>query len=165
MLAEIAEGLKLVHALVGVLFVAGLIGRWITLGYAARITELGSFRLVLALSARFERIVIGTSLFVLMLGLLTAVAQGRPFLGPIQGAPVDWLFASLVLYLSVSFLVPMVFLPRRRDFDEALQEAVRQGEMTERLRATFRDPVVFAGRAYELGAMVIVLILMIAKPF
>ena len=162
---EIAELLKLVHALVGVLFMAGLIGRWVTLGYASRMTELGSFRLALAVSARFERIVIGTSLFVLMLGLLAAVAQGRPFLGPIQGAPVDWLFVSLLIYLSVSFLVPMVFLPRRRDFDEALQEADRLGEMTDRLRAAFRDPIVFAGRAYELGAMVVVLVLMIAKPF
>lgn len=164
-MVEAADWLKLVHALVGVLFMAGLIGRWITLGYAARITELGSFRLVLALSARFERIVIGTSLFVLMLGLLTAVAQGRPFLGPIQGAAADWLFVSLLIYLSVSFLVPMVFLPRRREFDAALQEAVQAGEMTDRLRLSFRDPALFAGRAYELGAMVVVLVLMIAKPF
>jgi len=161
----VADLLKLIHALVGVLFMAGLIGRWITLSYASRITDLRFFRLVLAVSARFERIVIGTSLFVLMLGLLTAVAQGRPFLGPIQGAPIDWLFVSLLIYLSVSFLAPMVFLPRRREFDDALQEAERLDEMTDRLRLAFRDPVVFYARAYELGAMVVVLVLMIAKPF
>lgn len=162
---EIADLLKLVHALVGVLFMAGLIGRWVALGYASRMTELKSFRLALAVSARFERIVIGTSLFVLMLGLLTAVGQGRPFLGPIQGAPVDWLFVSLVIYLSVSFLVPLVYLPRRRIFVAALQEADRQAEVTDSLRLALNDPVVFAGRAYELGAMVVVLVLMIAKPF
>jgi len=162
---EAANLLKLAHALLGVLFLAGLIGRWITLGYASRMTDLGSLRQVLALSARFERIVIGTSLFVLMLGLLTAVAQGRPFLGPIQGAPVDWLFVSLVIYLSVSFLVPMVFLPRRRVFVAALQEADKQAEVTDSLRLALRDPIVLAARAYELGAMVVVLVLMIAKPF
>ena len=162
---EPANLLKLVHSLIGVLFIAGLIGRWVTLGYASRMTDLPSLTQVLAVSARFERIVIGTSLFVLLFGLITAVAQDRPFLGPIQGAPIDWLFVSLVLYLSVTFLVPFVFLPRRRHFDAALEEAGRQGEVTDRLRVAFRDPVLFAARAYELGAMVVVLVLMIAKPF
>lgn len=157
--------LKLIHALIGTLFLAGLIGRWITLGYAARMTDLPSLRQVLAVSARFERIVIGTSLFVLLFGLITAVAQGRPFLGPLQGGQVDWLFVSLVIYLSVSFLVPLVYLPRGRTFATALEDADRQGEVTDRVRLAFRDPVLFAARAYELGAMVVVLVLMIAKPF
>lgn len=162
---EPANLLKVVHSLIGVLLMAGLIGRWITLGYAARMTDLASLRQVLAVSARFERIVISTSLFVLLFGLITAVAQGRPFLGPIQGAPIDWLFVSLVIYVSVLPLVPLVFLPRGRVFEAALEDAGSQGVVTDRLRAAFRDPVVFAAHAYELGAIVVVLVLMIAKPF
>ena len=162
---ELANLLKVIHSLIGVLLMAGLIGRWVTLGYAARMTDLPSLRQVLAVSARFERIVISTSLFVLLFGLMTAVAQDRPFLGPLQGAPIDWLFASLVIYLSVTFLVPLVFLPRGRVFEAALADADRQGEVTDRLRVAFRDPVVFAAHVYELGAMVVILVLMIAKPF
>lgn len=37
--------------------------------------------------------------------------------------------------------------------------------MTDRLRMAFRDPVVFAAHVCELGAMIVVLVLMIAKPF
>jgi hypothetical protein len=42
---------------------------------------------------------------------------------------------------------------------------VQSGEITDRLRAAFRDPVVFVAHAYELAAMVVVLVLMIARPF
>lgn len=162
---EPANLLKVIHSLIGVLLMAGLIGRWITLGYAARMTDLPSLRQVLAVSARFERIVVSTSLFVLLFGLITAVAQSRPFLGPLQGAPIDWLFVSLVIYLSVTFLVPLVFLPKGRLFEAALEEADRAGEVTDGLRVAFRDPVVFVAHVYELGAMVVILVLMIAKPF
>jgi uncharacterized membrane protein len=144
---------------------AGLVGRWVTLAHAAHVTDIGALRQVLQVSARFERIVIIGSLAVLVLGVATAIAQGRPFLGPLQGAPVDWLFASLIVYLSAIPLVPLVFLPRGRVFDAALEEATAEGAVTPRMRTAFRDPVVFAAHVYELGAMVVVLVLMIAKPF
>jgi hypothetical protein len=69
------------------------------------------------------------------------------------------------VFLSPVPLVPLVFLPRGRVFEEALTEASEEGAVTDRLRAAFRDPVVFAAHAYELGAMVVVFVLMIAKPF
>ena len=162
---EIAGAIKLLHALVGVLFVGGLIGRWVTLSQASRATQISDLRAMLRVSARFERIVVATSLFVLLLGLLTAIAQGRPFLGPLQGGTVDWLFVSLVVYLSALPLVPLVFLPRGQVFDAVLKEAGVDGVVGPRLSAALRDPVVYAAHVYELGAMVVVLVLMIAKPF
>jgi hypothetical protein len=162
---ELAGLIKLLHALVGAVFIAGLVGRWVKLSQAARATQIGDVRAMLRVSARFERIVIATSLLVLLLGILTAIAQGRPFLGPIQGGTIDWLFVSLLVYLSALPLVPFVFLPRGRIFDAALEEATAQGLVTQRLRAAFDDRVVLGAHAYELGAMVVVLILMIAKPF
>jgi ribose/xylose/arabinose/galactoside ABC-type transport system permease subunit len=162
---EPATILKVVHALLGVWFVGALIGRWVTLGAAARATEIGALRGMLTVSSRFESLVRTVPIAVFALGIATAIAQGRPFLGPIQGAPVDWLFASLIVFLSPLPLVPLVFLPRGRVFEAALDEATAQGVVTDRLRTAFRDPVVFAAHAYELGAMVVVLTLMIAKPF
>jgi hypothetical protein len=120
---------------------------------------------MLTVSGRFERQVMIVPFFVLILGIATAVAQGRPFLGPLQGAPVDWLFASLIVFLSPLPLIPLVFLPRGKAFEAALLDAEAQGAVTDRLRSAFRDPVVFAAHVYELGATVVVLILMIAKPF
>jgi len=157
--------LKLVHALVGVWFMAGLIGRWVTLGQAARATDIHALRAMLVVSGQFEWQVRVSSLLVLILGIATAVAQGRPFLGPLQNAGVDWLFVSLALYLSVLPLIPLVFLPRGRRFEAALVDASAVGIVTDRLRAAFREPVVFAAHVYELGVMVVILGLMIAKPF
>jgi hypothetical protein len=157
--------LALTHALVGVVFVAGLIGRWVTLAAAERALDLHAIRTLTAVSAPFERMVIGGSLLVFVLGILTAIVQGRPFLGPLQGAPVDWLFVSLVLFVSVLPLVPLVFLPRGRVFDAALEEASRMGRVTPALQAAFRDPVVRAAHVYELVAVTIVLGLMLTKPF
>jgi hypothetical protein len=157
--------LALVHALVAIVFVAGLIGRWVTLGAAERAMDLGSIRTLTAVSAPFERMVIIGSLLVFVLGILTAIAQGRPFLGPIQGAPVDWLFVSLVLFLTIIPLVPLVFIPKGRVFDAALEEASLAGRVTPALHAAFRDPVTRAAHVYELAAVTVVLGLMLAKPF
>jgi hypothetical protein len=50
-------------------------------------------------------------------------------------------------------------------FEAALQDATSRGVITDELRTAFRDPVVFAAHLYELGAMLAVTVLMVAKPF
>jgi hypothetical protein len=157
--------LKVTHALVGALFMAGLVGRWITLGAAGRADDLHEIKTLLALSSRFERLVIASSVVVLVLGIATAIVQGRPFLGPLQGAGIDWLFASLVIYLSALPLVPLVFLPRGRVFEAAFAESTAAGAVTPSLRAAFADRAVLAGHVYELAVTTVVFVLMVAKPF
>jgi hypothetical protein len=161
----LSGGIALVHALVGVAFVAGLVGRWIVLAGAERARTLPEIRLILALAAPFERLVQIGSLLVFLLGLITALIEHRLLLGPLQGGPVDWLFVSLVLYLSILPLIPLVFLPRGRVLELALRDAEVHKEVTPALRRTFRDPVVFAAHVYELGAVTVVLGLMFTKPF
>ena len=101
---------------------------------------------------------------VLVLGIATAVVQGRAFLGPLQGVSVDWLFVY-VAYVSIIPWIPLVFLPRGRLFGAALADADARGVVTPELTAAFRDRVVFSGHVYELAAIIGVFILMIAKPF
>ena len=157
--------LVLVHALVAIVFVAGLVGRWVTLRAASRATELASIRTLTAVSAPFERMVTIGSVLVLAFGIAAAIGQGRPFLGPIQGAPVDWLFVSLVLYLSIVPLVPFVFIPKGKVFDAALEEATARGTTTPELTAALADPAARFARIYEAVAVTIVLVLMLTKPF
>jgi len=154
----------LAHALVGIVFVAGLIGRWLTLG-AARADDLPSVKPVLRAADPLERIVMVGSILVLGLGIAAAIAVGRPFLGPLQGGSVDWLFTSLVLFLSLVPLLPLVFVPRGRAFAAALADAETRAEFTPELRAAFRDPVVRAAHLYELTVVSAILILMLTKPF
>ena len=155
----------LIHALVGVVFVAGLVGRWIVLGAAARATELPAMKTLAAAAGPFERIVIIGSMLVMLLGLLAAFAAGRSVLGPLTGGSVDWLFVSLLLFVSIIPLVPLVFLPRGRVFEAAMAEAEAAGQVTPALRAAWADPIVRAAHIYELGAVTAVLVLMLSKPF
>lgn len=155
----------LVHALIGILFVVGLVGRWIILGMAERATELRAMRTLTTAAAPFERIVIVGSFLVLVFGLAAAWLQGRSVLGPITGGSVDWLFVALLLYLSNLPLVPLVFLPKGKVFDAAMQEAEATDSVTAGLTAAWSDPVVRGAHVYELGSTTIVLILMLAKPF
>ena len=161
----VTEVVILVHALIGVLFLAGLIGRWILLGAAERATELPAMKTLSAAAAPFERIVIIGSMLVLLFGIAAAFLAGHSVLGPLSGGTVDWLFVSLLLFLSLVPLVPLVFLPRGRVFEAALAAAEAQGSVTAELRAAWRDPVVRAAHVYELGAVTLILILMLAKPF
>ena len=157
--------LKVAHAVLGMWIVAGLVGRWVTLGQAARSTDIADVQTLLGLSARFESMVVKIPPIVLLLGVATAVAQGRPFLGPLQGAPVDWLFVSIVIYLSIIPVIPLVFLPRGKVFAATLADATAAGHVTQALTDGFRDRVVLVAHIYELGAMVVVFVLMITKPF
>jgi hypothetical protein len=75
------------------------------------------------------------------------------------------LFVSIVIYLSIIPLIPLVFIPRGKVFAKALADATEAGAVTEDLTAGFRDPVVFAAHVYELGVIVVVFVLMITKPF
>ena len=162
---ELAPLVVLVHALTGIVFVAGLVGRWIVLGAAERASTLGAMRTLTSAAMPFERIVIVSSSLVLLFGVIAALAQGRNLLGPFGGGTLDWLFVSLVLYLSNLPLVPLVFLPRGKVFDAALAQAESEGHVTPGLTAAWTDPVVRTAHLYELGTTTIVLILMLTKPF
>jgi hypothetical protein len=161
----IGSAIVAVHALTGAIFLGALVGRWIVLGLAERAESLASMQVLTRAARPFERIVIIGSALVLVLGILAAIVQDRPFLGPLQGERADWLFASLLIYLSVLPLVRLVFLPRGRVFDAAMQDAVALAEVTGELARAWRDPLVRAAHLYELGAVTVVFVLMVTKPF
>jgi len=163
---ELLTGLLVgAHAVTGAVFLGALLGRWIVLGLAERADSVDGMRILTRAARPFERLVILTSVAVLLLGVAAAIGQGRPFLGPLQGARIDWLFVSLLLFLSVLPLVRLVFLPRGRVLDAAMQDAVTRGELTGELAEAWRDPVVRAAHLYELGVVTLVFVLMVLKPF
>jgi hypothetical protein len=162
----IALGLKFWHVLVAFWMTAGLAGRGITQLRLERTTDMKSFQLLLELVGRFDRLmVIPASAAVFVLGLLTAWAQGLPILGFLQGARTNWLLISLVLWIGVFALVPTVFIPRGKVFGAILEEAVSEDRVTERLAAALRDPVVRLAHIYEIAAVLVIIFLMVTKPF
>jgi hypothetical protein len=162
---DIGTGLKVLHAVTGALLLGGLLARWISLGATSRARDVRDVRTLLGVTARFERLVIAMFFLVLILGVSTAIVQGRPFLGPLQGHHVDWLFVSFVLYLLTIPLVPLVFVPRGKVFEAALERAGESGPVPDDLRAAFLDRAVLAAHVFELGGAFVVFALMVGKPF
>jgi hypothetical protein len=156
-----ADLAKLLHVAIAIVFVSGLIGRWIMLRRAAAADDPESAFLLAHAAEPFERIVIQGGPLILAAGLLTAWAQGYPWLGLTTG----WMIASVILLLSPLPFVPLVFLPRGRIFEAELARAREQGVMTDGLRAAFHDPLVALARRWELTAIGLVVALMVLKPF
>ena len=154
-----SQWVVLMHVASAFWLVSGLVGRDVTLRQARKATDI---KLITELAGRFDRFaVVPGSIVVFFMGLITAWVQGRPF----TGSGNWWLLSSLLLYLTLLPLVPFVFLPRGKVFDQALKDAIEEGAVTSELTAAFDEPTVRATRTYERLVIAVVLALMITKPF
>jgi hypothetical protein len=156
-----ANVLKLLHVAIAILFISGLIGRWILVRRAAATTDPESAYLLAHAAAPFEQIVIRGGPWLIGAGLLTAWAQGYPWLGLTTG----WMLASVLLLLTTIPPVPMVFLPKGKVFEAELATARKQGVMTPGLQAAFADRAVGYARRWEFIVIGLVVALMVLKPF
>jgi uncharacterized membrane protein len=162
----IALVIKLVHVFGGIALISGLIGRGMTMWKAQRTADIRTVVELTGLAGWFERwLVIPSSWIILLFGLITALLNGWPLLGFLQGAQANWLFVSLVLFLSLIPVIIFIFLPRGKIFGQALEDALRQGSVTPQLQAAFADPLVAIAHVYELAVVFLIITLMIAKPF
>ncbi|HET9671252.1 MAG TPA: DUF2269 family protein [Actinomycetota bacterium] len=154
--------LLLLHVVAAFWFVSGLVGRDVTLAAARRRTDIRSIETLTGAAGIFDRFAVVPGLPVAVaLGLLTMWAQGR---SPFEDGNW-WLTAALVLFASIVALVPTVWIPRGRVFEEALEDAVREGRVTPRLTEAFNDRTVLVSRIYERLATAAIVVLMVTKPF
>lgn len=153
--------LKLLHVGVAFALVAGLVGRWVVLTRASRSTDVEDAAQLAEAASPFERLVKVAGTGVLPLGMLTAWAQGYPWLGLTTG----WMLASLALLLPLNLLIPLVFIPRGRVFEQEMANARRQGVVIAGQRAAWNDRAVAFARRLEIGAVALVIALMVLKPF
>jgi Predicted integral membrane protein (DUF2269) len=153
--------LKLGHILAAFAFVSGLLGRWVVLTRAARSTHIEEQHLLAIGATPFERAVQVGSALVVLLGFATAWAQHYPWLG----LTTPWLLVSMLLVVPMLLFVPAIFIPQGRAFERAMADARARGIITPALRAAWRNPFVAFARRYELIATVLIVALMVLKPF
>jgi hypothetical protein len=156
-----AGWMKLVHIGIAFALVAGLVGRWVLLTRAAGSENVETAHGLSKAASPFELMVQVAGSAILPAGLLTAWIQGYDWLGLTTG----WMLLSTILVLTVTALVPLVFIPRGRVFEAAMATARERGTVTPELRAAWRDPAVAFARRYELAAVALVIGLMVLKPF
>jgi uncharacterized membrane protein len=159
--------MKLLHVLAAFWMISGVVGRDFAFWRAGRATSVQAVQALLQISDFFERYaVIPVSFAVLVFGLIVTWMQKWPLFGFLQGAYSNWLLVSSFLFLGISAAIgPLGLVARRRERSHALEEALAQGAITLRLLAALEDRVVHRFRTLELILLVVIIILMVTKPF
>lgn len=161
-----ARFLEFLHVAAAFWLVTGLLGRTVVMAAAERSTDLNRIRALLPVARVFENgMVQPASGAVLIAGLLAAWLGGWPILGFLQGGSANWVLVSLLVFISIFPVIRFIFVPGGKRFEQALAGAESAGQVTPELTAAFHDPAVRAGHIYELAALVVIIFLMVAKPF
>jgi hypothetical protein len=155
-----------VHVLTVFWLVVGIVARDVCWWHAARAADLPALRSIASIASFFDRRAVQPGSFVVLLtGLAAAGMRGHNIFAFVRGEGPAWPFTALLIYLSIIPLIAFVFLPRGRMYRAALADAESRGEVTPRLRASIEDPAVVAARGYEFVMIVVLVYLMVAKPF
>jgi uncharacterized membrane protein len=159
--------MKLLHVLAAFWFIGGLLGRDIAFWRARQGRNVHEVSALLQISDFFERwSVTSTSITVLIFGLVITFMGDWPLFGSPQGGAANWLLVSIILSLIIGGAIGALRLvPRRKQREQAFLAALEQNSITPELRAALDDKVVNSFRKIELAVMVIIIALMVMKPF
>jgi len=158
--------IRFLHILAALVLVGGLFSRQVVRAYARKATDVRAFAEISQGANQIERLmVIPGNMAVIILGVIAALMSGAPILGFIQGASANWLLVANLLLIIGMVIVPVVFVPRGKVFDGILEKALAEGRITPELTAALDDQVVKIAHLYEQVSIVIVVALMVLKPF
>ena len=158
--------IKFLHIVTAMMFVGGIFARQLVRAYAKKMDDVHIFAALSQAAGRVENfMIIPGNLAVIVLGVILALMSGYPIFGFLQGASQNWLLVSNILLVLGLLIVPTVFIPRGKKFEPVLQAALVEGRMTAELRSALEDKVVKLAHLYEEVAVVMVVGLMVFKPF
>src|SRR5688572_3720738 len=158
--------LRFLHVASAMWFIGGILARQIVRAYAKRTDDVRRFAAMSEAAGRIEStMVIPGNIAVIIFGVILGLIIKAPILGFLQGAERNWLLVSNIILLLGFLSVPLIFLPRGKLFRVALEDALAKGQMTPALRAHLDDPVVRLAHSYEFVSMVVIVYLMVFKPF
>ena len=159
--------IKLLHVLAAFWMISGVVGRGLAFWQAGRVKDVQAVHALLQISEFFERYaVIPVSIAVFLFGLILTWMQRWPIFGFLQGSSSNWLLVSFILFMGVSaFIAPLGLIARRKERTRALEEALTQGTITPELTAALNDKVVIRFRTVEFITMIVIIVLMVTKPF
>jgi hypothetical protein len=109
--------------------------------------------------------IIPGNMAVIIFGVVVAVMLDAPIFGFLEGASANWLLVSNLLLATGFFIVPIIFVPRGKVFDVVLERALSEGRITTELLTALDDPVVKLAHIYEEVMILVIVALMVFKPF
>ncbi|MGE5252159.1 MAG: DUF2269 family protein [Bacteroidota bacterium] len=158
--------LKFLHILAVTVFVGGIFARQLIRRTAAKNAEIQSVASLIRAARRIDAVMVGPgSMAAAVLGVNVALLGGVPITGFLQGGSENWLLASNILLIGVIVLVPAIFLPWGRRMEPILRSALVQGAVTPELRDALEDRRVSLAHRIEEIAILLIVALMVLKPF
>ena len=156
--------LKLLHVLSAMWLVSGLLGRAVALSGARRAPDMRILKAIADVSGRLENLMIAPGIFAVVgTGIAAALAGGFSLLGPFGDGPL-WLFIPLALMTFAIAMTPIT-LRHDREWGMALEDAARQGTVTDRLRGFLDGRAMLRRYAPDITFVGIIVILMVLRPF
>jgi uncharacterized membrane protein len=159
-------GLRLLHILSAIVFIGGILARQLVRSLAEKTDDVHYFAALSQAAGRIENfMVIPGNLAAILFGVALALITGAPILGFLQGASRNWLLVTNILLVIGFLTVPLVFVPRGKQFDLLLKDALAKGQMTPQLRAQLDDKTIRFVHQGEVTMLIFIVILMVFKPF
>jgi uncharacterized membrane protein len=157
---------KFLHIVAVIMCVGGLFARQLVRQHAKKTNDVQLFATFSQAAGKIENtMVIPGMMAIMLLGVILALIGGSPILGFLQGAPQNWLLVSNILLIGILVIIPTVLIPRGKKFEPILQAALAKGQITSELRAAMNDTTVNLAHRYEEVALIVIVALMVLKPF
>lgn len=158
--------IRFLHIVSTIIFVGGIFGRQVVRSYAKKTADVRIFSELSQGAGRIERLmVIPGNMAVILFGVILAIMSDAPIFGFLEGDARNWLLVSNLLLLTGFIIVPFIFVPRGKLFDVVLEKALAEGQITPELRAALDDKVVKLAHIYEAVMVIVIVALMVFKPF
>ena len=157
---------KWLHIVAVIVGVGGLFARQLLRQHAMRTNDVELFAAFSQAAGKIESLmVIPGTMAIMVFGIILALIGRLPILGFLQGASQNWLLVANILLIGILAIIPTVLVPRGKKFDPILQAALAKGEITSELRMVMDDHTVKLAHLYEEVALIVIVALMVSKPF
>jgi hypothetical protein len=136
----------------------------VALSAARRAPDMRILKAIADVSGRLENLMVAPGIFaVLVTGIVTAIVGGVSLFGPFGEGPL-WVFIPVVLML-VAIVTGPITVRHDREWGQALEDAARQGAVTDRLRGFLDGRAMLRRYTPDIGFVAFIVVLMVLKPF
>jgi uncharacterized membrane protein len=158
--------IKFFHIVAVIMAIGGVFARQLIRQQAKKTNDIQLFATFSQAAGKIENaMVIPGMNAVMVLGVILALTSGSPILGFLQGASQNWLLVSNILLVIGLVLIPTVFIPRGKKFEPILEAALAEERITPELHAAMDDKVVQNAHLYQEVSILVIIALMVLKPF